>query len=144
MRLNWNSYSEWPPVRRERSQVLIILVACALAATTSAAVILSLGDFPIMQTGVPQIATRALVRNACALEDLKTAENTLESRSRPIPMRAEPVPQMEEEQAWVVHSAQSKKDRQQRSRRSYWRERHGFRPLTRVSSRRDELTAGAR
>jgi hypothetical protein len=152
MRLNWNSYSEWAPVRRERSHTLIVLVACAIGATTSAAVILSLGDFPITQTGVPPISPRAIVRNVGTLEPTKAAQDRPAEASLPsavtsiVSGRDEPVTQPEAEHQVEVHGQQSQNDREQRSRGSHSAGRfaHGFWRSPRFSSRRDELTSGAR
>lgn len=153
MRWNGTSYSEWAPVRRERAHILVVLVACAIGATTSAAVILSLGDFPITQTGVPPISPRAIVRNVRSTsESNKTVQDRPMVGSLPsavtsiVSGRDEPVAQTEAEHQGEVHSQQSQRHRQQRSREPHWQGRfaHGFWRVTRFSSRRDELTSGAR
>lgn len=152
MRFNGNSNSEWAPIRRERSHFLVVLVACAIGATTSAAVILSLGDFPFTQTGVPPISPSAIVRNVVTFESVKTSqgrpiESALQS-AIPVTVSGhdEPVTQGEAEHQGEVHSQQSQKERQQRSRESHSRGRfaHGFWRSTRFNSRRDELTSGVR
>lgn len=148
-----NSYSEWAPVRRERSFILIVLVACAIGATTSTAVILSLGDFPITQTGVPPISPRALVRNVGSTEPpTKAAEDRPAGSSLPsrvtsiVSGRDEPVTQPDAEHQVKVDGHQSQNDRQQRSHAPRPAERfaHGFWRSTRFNSRRDDLTSGAR
>ena len=132
MRLNRNFYSEWAPLQWQSSRhaVLVTLVACAVGATASAAVILSLVDFPVTQAGVPPMSPRAIVRNASAPEDTKTVQN------RPMvetPMRLaatgivsdrdEPVTQMEEEHPSEVHSQQLRKHGRVviHSHAPYWR-----------------------
>ena len=78
MPLNSNFYSEWTPARRESSHraLLLALVACALGAIGSAAVILSLVDFGTKPAEVPPISVRAIVRTASAPDDTKTAKNS--------------------------------------------------------------------
>jgi hypothetical protein len=154
VRLNGNSYSEFVPVRRERSHILVVLVACAIGATTSAAVILSLGDFPMTQTSVPPISPQAIVRNVSVTsEPTKTAEDRTMVESR-LPSavtslvsgRNEPVTQAEAEHRAEVHAHQPQKHRQQRSRELHWQGHfaHGSWRVTRFNTRRDELASGVR
>lgn len=151
MRFNANSNSEWAAVRRERSHFLVVLVACAIGATTSAAVILSLGDFPFTQTGVPPISPSAIVRNVVTFESSKGSqgspnESPLQS-AMPITVSGhdQPVTQSEAEHQGEVHSQQSQ-HRQQHSREPHRQRRfaYGFWRSTRFSSPRDELTSGTR
>ena len=133
--LNRNFYSEWTPVRREslHHSLLLALVACAVGATASAAVVLSLVDFPMKQADVPPISAGAIVRTASAPDNTKTAENSPmgETPTRPtgiglVSSRDEPVTQSEAEHRSEVHSQQLRKHR--RSREPYWqpRFRHTF------------------
>lgn len=150
MRLKWNSYSEWAPVRRERSQIMIVLVACAIGAVTSTAVILSLGDFPRTHTGVPPISPRPIVRNVTTVEPT-TQDRPIESAASSTVIsigssRDEQITQPEAEHQGEVHSQQSRQDRHQRSRESHWPVRfaHRFWRSTRFNSPRDALTSGVR
>jgi hypothetical protein len=75
MRLTGNYYSEWSDARgHTRRTLLVTLVACAVGATASAAVIFSLASSPTTQSGVPSIAPRAIVRNVGAPEAPKTVQ----------------------------------------------------------------------
>src|SRR5262245_60060503 len=58
MRFTGNFYSEWDHARGESSNrtLLVVLVACAVGATASGAVILSLVGSPSTQPGVPSIS----------------------------------------------------------------------------------------
>ena len=147
MRLNRNFYSEWAAVRWESSRhaVLVTLVACAIGATASAAVILSLVDFPVTQAGVPPMSPRAIVRNAGAPEDTKPAQTgpvvetpTRLAATRVVSDRDEPVTQMEEEHPSEVHSQQLRKHSRVviRSHEPYWRQRftHAFSRSPRFSA----------
>ena len=69
------NYSEWADARGDtRRTLLVTLVACAVGATASAAVIFSLASSPTTQSGVPAISPRAIVRNVGAPEVPKTAQ----------------------------------------------------------------------
>jgi hypothetical protein len=75
MRLTGNYYSEWADARGDtRRTLLVTLVACAVGATASAAVIFSLAGSPTTQSGVPPISPRAIVRNVGAPEVPKTVQ----------------------------------------------------------------------
>ena len=75
MRLRGNYYSEWADVRGDtRRTLLATLVACAVGATASAAVIFSLAGSPTTQSGVPSISPRAIVRNVGVPEVPKTVQ----------------------------------------------------------------------
>ena len=75
MRSMGNYYSEWADSRgNTRRTLLVTLVACAVGATASAAVIFSLASSPTTQSGVPAISPRAIVRNVGAPEVPKTAQ----------------------------------------------------------------------
>jgi hypothetical protein len=86
MRFIGNYYSEWAHVRGEKSHhtLLVTFVACAVGATASAAVILSLASSPITQP-VPSPSPRAIVRDVGASEAPKTAQDQpmLETASSP-------------------------------------------------------------
>jgi hypothetical protein len=76
MRLTGNYYSEWADARGDTSRTLLaILVACAVGATASAAVIFSLASSPTTQSSAPPISPRALVRNFGAPEVPKTVQD---------------------------------------------------------------------
>ena len=77
MQLNWHSLLE-RPVRRDSSRhtLLVALVACAVGGTASAAVILALVDFAMTQASVPPLSPRAIVWNASASQDTRTAQNS--------------------------------------------------------------------
>ena len=77
MRLTGNYYSEWSDARgHTRRTLLVTLVACAVGATASAAVIFSLASSPTTQSAVPSIAPRAIVRNVGAPEAPKTVQGS--------------------------------------------------------------------
>jgi hypothetical protein len=64
MRLMGNYYSEWADARGDtRRTLLVTLVACAVGATASAAVIFSLASSSTTQSSAPPISPRAIVRN---------------------------------------------------------------------------------
>ena len=142
MRLSGNYYSEWADARGDtRRTLLVTLVACAVGATASAAVIFSLASSPTTQSGVPSISPRAIVRNVGAPEPTpspqatvrnggafevpKAAQNDpVEPTSRPaansmVSARDEPVTQTEAEARSEVHSQQSR--RHSRVHYPYWR-----------------------
>jgi hypothetical protein len=76
MRLMGNYYSEWADARSDtRRTVLVTLVACAVGATASAAVIFSLASSPTTQSSAPPISPRAIVRNVGAPEVPKTVQD---------------------------------------------------------------------
>ena len=79
MRLIGNYYSEWADARGDTRRILLVtLVACAVGATASAAVIFSLAGSPTTQSSAPPISPRALVRNVGAPEVPKNV------RDRPV------------------------------------------------------------
>jgi hypothetical protein len=88
MRLNRKSYSVWAAVRREPSSILVVLVACAIGVTTIAAVILSVGEFPIMQTGVLPISPRAIVQNVTNSSQLTNSAQHSAAVESPLPSPA--------------------------------------------------------
>jgi hypothetical protein len=70
-----NYYSEWADARGDtRRTLLVTLVACAVGATASAAVIFSLASSPTTQSSAPPISPRALVRNVGAPEVPKNVQ----------------------------------------------------------------------
>jgi len=120
------NYSEWSDARgHTRRTLLVTLVACAVGATASAAVIFSLASSPTTQSAVPSIAPRATVRNDGAFEAPKAVQNEpVEPTSQPaansmVSARDEPVTQTEAEHRAGVHSQQSR--RHSRVRYPYWR-----------------------
>jgi hypothetical protein len=68
MRLGGNYYSEWADARGDTRTLLATLVACAVGATASAAVIFSLAGSSTTQSSAPPISPRAIVRNVGAPE----------------------------------------------------------------------------
>jgi hypothetical protein len=75
MRLIGNYYSEWADARGDtRRTLLVTLVACAVGATASAAVIFSLAGSPTTQSSAPPISPRAIVRNVSAPEVPKNVQ----------------------------------------------------------------------
>jgi len=75
MRSIGNCYSDWADARSDtRRTLLVTLVACAVGATASAAVIFSIASSPTTQSGAPPISPRAIVRNVGAPEVPKTAQ----------------------------------------------------------------------
>jgi hypothetical protein len=75
MPLMGNYYSEWADARDDtRRTVLVTLVACAVGATASAAVIFSLASSPTTQSSAPPISPRAIVRNVGAPEVPKNVQ----------------------------------------------------------------------
>ena len=150
MRSMGNYYSEWADARgNTRRTLLATLVACAVGATASAAVIFSLASSSTTQSGVPPISPRAIVRNVGAIEvpngpqveptrsPQATVRNTgafeapkavqnkpVEPTSQPaangmVSARDEPVTQTEAEHRAGVHSQQPR--RHSRVRYPYWR-----------------------
>ena len=143
------NYSEWADARGDtRRTLLVTLVACAVGATASAAVIFSLTSSPTTQSAVPPISSRAIVRNVGAPELPKTVQggpqveptpspqatvrNTgafeapkavqnkpVEPTSRPASDRNEQVTQTKAEHQTEVHSQQTR--RHSRVRYPYWR-----------------------
>jgi hypothetical protein len=76
MRLIGNYYSEWADARGDTGRTLLVtLVACAVGATASAAVIFSLASSSTTQSSVPPISPRAIVRNVGAPEVPKTVQD---------------------------------------------------------------------
>jgi hypothetical protein len=150
MRLGGNYYSEWADARGDtRRTLLATLVACAVGATASAAVIFSLAGSSTTQSSAPPISPRAIVRNVGAPEVPKTVQDgpvveptaspqatvrnagafevpkaPVESTSRPaaasmVSSHDEPVTQTEAKARAEVHSQQSR--RHTRVRQPYWR-----------------------
>jgi hypothetical protein len=139
MRFTGNFFSEWADVRGGSSHhtLLVTLVACAVGATASGAVILSLLSSPTTQPGIPSIAPRAIVRNADASDATKAAQDqpVVEKPPRPavtsmVPDRNALLTQAETEHQAEVHSQRSRKHSQQPAREPYWRGRfaHAFSP----------------
>ena len=119
--------------------LLVSLVACAVGAAASGAVILSLVGSPMTQPGVSSFSPRAIVRNSGASEPTKTAQDRPMVETPPPPAvtsmvsgRDELVTQTEAEQA----DRQSRKHSQQRSRKRHWQGRfaHAFSPMPRFGS----------
>ena len=76
MRLIGNYYSEWADAWGDtRRTLLVTLVACAVGATASAAVIFSLAGSPTTQSGVSPISPRAIARNVSAPAVPKTVQD---------------------------------------------------------------------
>src|SRR5438876_11172707 len=77
MQLNRDSCSE-RPIRPDSSRqtFLVSLVACAVGGAASAAVILALIDFSMTQARVPPLSPRAIVWNASASQDTRTAQDS--------------------------------------------------------------------
>ena len=151
MRFTGNFFSEGAHARGGSFNpiLLVPLVACAVGAAASGAVILSLVDSPMTQPGVSSISLRAIVRNVGASEPTKTAQDRpiIETSLRPavtgaVSGRDELVAPTEAEPA----GQQSRKHSQQRSRERHGQGRfaHAFWSSPRFSSRRDELTSGVR
>src|SRR5262249_51620905 len=145
MRFTGNFFSERAHVRGGSSNrtFLVPLVACALGATASGAVILSLVGSPTTQPGVSSISPRAIVRNVSSSEPTKTAQDRPMAET-PLPAavssevsgRDELVAQTKAERQAKVHSQQSRKHSQQRSRGRYWQGRfaRAFSPSPRFSN----------
>jgi hypothetical protein len=152
MRLIGNYSSEWPDTRGNTPHTLLItLVACAVGATASAAVIFSLASSTTTQRDVPSISPQAIVRDARASEVPKTAqvgtpspgaivqnagasevpkaaqdgpvEPTPRPATRTASGRDEPVTQTEAVQQTEAQSQQSRKHGRvaRRWREPYWR-----------------------
>jgi hypothetical protein len=151
MRFTGNYFSE-VDVRRGSSNhtLLVPLVACAVGAAASGAVLLYLVGSPITQPGTS--SPRAIVRNAGISEPTEIAKKPIVEMPLPpavttkVSGRDEPGTQTEAEHQAVVHNQQSRKHSRQRSRERYWQGRfaHAFWSSPRLSSRRDELTSGVR
>src|SRR5215470_4861725 len=93
MRVSGNYYSEWAEARGDtRRTLLVTLVACAVGATASAAVIFSLASSPTTQSGVPPISPRAIVRNVAAPEVPKTVQGGPQVEPTPSPQATARVP----------------------------------------------------
>jgi hypothetical protein len=152
MRWTGNYYSEWADTRGAKPHTLLVtLVACAVAAVASAAVIFSLASSPTVQPGVPSISPQAIVRNVGASEAPKTAQGgpavepttsivrnadpsgvpkadgSVEPKSQPATIMAsgrdEPVTQTGAEHQTQAQSQQSRKHGRvvRRWREPYWR-----------------------
>ena len=140
MRFTGNFFSEWHLRRGSSNHTLLVpLVACAVGAAASGAVILSLVGSPMTQPGVSSISPRAIVRNVGASEPTKTAQDRpmIETLLRPavtsaVSGRDELVTQTEAEPA----GQQSRKHSQQSSRKRHWQRRfaRAFSPLPRFGS----------
>jgi hypothetical protein len=70
-----NYYSEWADRGNTRHTLLVTLVACAVGAAASAAVIFSLASSPPAKPDVASISPQAIVRDVDASEALKTAQD---------------------------------------------------------------------
>jgi hypothetical protein len=143
-RLNRNSSLEWLNQRDSpRHTLLVSLVACAVGATASAAVILGLVDFATTQPGVTSISARAIVQDASAFQDTTAAQSRpmVETPRGPAPTVAsasnEPVTQKEEEHLSEMHSQQSRNHSRVviHSREPHWR-----RQFTRTFSRSQRIS----
>jgi len=144
MRFTGNFFSERAHLRGGSSfyTLLVPSVACALGATVCGAVILSLVDSSTTQPGVSLISPRAIVRNGGTSEPTKTAQDrpTVETPLPPavtgVSGRDELVIQTKAERQAEVHSQQSRKHSQQRSRGRYWQGRfaRAFSPAPRFST----------
>ena len=141
MRFTGNFFSERAHLRggSPNHTFLVPLVACALGATASGAVILSLVGSSTTQPGISSISPRAIVRNAGTSEPTKTAQDRpiIETPLRPavtsaVSGRDELVTQTEAEPA----GQQSRKHSQQSSRKRHWQRRfaRAFSPLPRFGS----------
>ena len=145
MRFTGNYFSEWAYGRGVSSNhtLLVPLVACAVGATASGAVILSLAGSPATQPSVSSNSPRVIVRSAGTSEPTENAQDRPMVETPPRPAvtnmasgRNEPVTQTESEHQTEVHSQQSRKHSQQHSREPHWHGRfaHAYSPLTRFSS----------
>ena len=131
MRFSGNFFSEWHLRRGSSNHTLLVpLVACAVGAAASGAVILSLVGSPMTQPGVSSISPRAIVRNSAASEPPKIARDRpiIETPLRPavtsaVSGRDEPVVQTEAEHQTEAQSQQSRKHSRvvRRWREPYWR-----------------------
>jgi hypothetical protein len=159
MRFTGNFFSEGAYVpggrsRRSSHTLLVPLVACAIGATASGAVILSLVGSPTIQQSVSSSSPRAIVRAAGSTsEPTETAKNRPmvetplpEAVTTKVSSRDEPVTQTEAEHQAEVSDQQSRKHGRQRSREPHWQGRfaRAFWSSSRFSSRRDELNSGVR
>jgi hypothetical protein len=77
MRPTGNFHSEWAPVQGKsfHHAFFVASVACAVGATASAAVILSLVGSPVTESGIPSTSARAIVRNVGTFEAPKTVQD---------------------------------------------------------------------
>jgi hypothetical protein len=145
MRAIGNFYSEWAPVQRKgfHHAFFVGSVACAIGATASAAVMLSLVGSPVTVSGIPSTSVRAIVRNADIFEAPKTVQDRpmIEAPLRPATTetasgRDEPVTQTEAVHQAGVHGDPRKHSRVViHSRKPYWgRFSHAVSPGPRLSS----------
>jgi hypothetical protein len=147
MRFTGNFFSEWAHVRGGSSNhaLFVAVVACAVGATASGAVILTLVGSPTTQPSVSSISPRAIVRNTGASEATKTAQDqpTVEILPRPavtgmVAGRDEPATKTEEDHQAEVNGQESRKHSRAliRSREPYWRRpfARAFSPSPRFSS----------
>jgi hypothetical protein len=150
MRLIGNYYSEWSDSRGStRYTLLVTLVASAVGATASAAVIFSLASSPTTQPDVPSMSPQAIVRNVgdgpSAVEPTPSSraivrnggvsdvpKTTQDGTVEPMPQSAgtitasgrnEPVTQTEAEHQTEAQNQQSRKHGRvaRRWREPYWR-----------------------
>jgi hypothetical protein len=152
MRLNGKSYSVWAAVRREPFSILVALVACAIGVAIIGAVFVSVGEFPIMQAGVPPISPRTIVQDVTASSQPTNSAQHSAMVESPLPS---PAPSMVSGREEPVTHSQAKQQRaevrQQRHRQQPGRELHrqarfsnpSWR-VTRFNSQRDELVSGPR
>jgi hypothetical protein len=117
-----------------RHTLLVPLVACAVGATASAAVILALVDFATTQPSVPPISAQAIVRDVSAFQGTTAAQNRpVVETPRGLPATGmvsaldEPATQKEEERPSERHGQQLRKHGRilVHSRERDWRRRFG-------------------
>jgi hypothetical protein len=154
MRFTGNFFSEWAHRGGSSSNhsLLISLVACAVVAAASGAVILSLVGSPVTEPNRSSASPRAIVRAAATPEATEIqGRANVETPPQPamtsrLSSGAEPVTQTESQQPMEVPSQELQKHNHQRTRESHWQGRlaHAFWPFRHISSRREELTSGAR
>ena len=146
MRFNGNFYSGWIHARKDfRHTLSLVLVACALGGTASAAVVLSLMGSLMIQPVVPPISPRVTVRITSELETANIVRNgpTIEIPTPGAAIDATSLPEEPEAQTTAehrgeVHGHQSRRYSRVvvRSREHYWRHRftHSLSPAPRFSS----------
>ena len=155
MRFTGNFFSEGARGRGASSNrsLLIPLVACAVGAAASGAVILSLMGSPATEPSRSSISPRAIVRTVTTPEAAENTQDRVNVETSPqsamtgrLSGGAQPATQTESEHQAEVTSQQSQNHSHQRTRESHWQGRlaHAFWPFRHISSRRDELTSGAR
>jgi hypothetical protein len=144
MRLNGNSHSDWISGRKESSAhiLLVAVVACAVGATASAGVILSLLGSVIVQPRVPSIAPRVIASNNTAsgpaniAQDQAATETAIPQVAIPtMPETALPVNQTQAGRQVHSHRLRKLGRVAGRPRETYWRHRftNAYSQLPRVS-----------